>query len=128
MMIFDGITPTYDFSNTFVVLGFEVLTILVETTVFYMFFHKKMDKNTLFTALLTIYGANLLTFFVGATIYTSIYGFDWLFTSWYYSYDVIFPAFIAFSGLISILVTPLLLIIVFKGERLIKIKEVNDGE
>ena len=114
MTIFDGIAPTYDFSNTFTVLGFEVLTILVEVSVFYMFFHKRMDKNTLFKALLTIYGANLLTFFVGAAIYTSIWGFDWLFTGWYYDYNVIFPAFIAFTDLFTILVSPFLFFLILK--------------
>jgi len=110
-MIFDGITPTYDFSNTLIVLGFEILTILIEITVFYTFFHKKMDKNTLSKALLTIYGINLLTFFVGATIYTSIWGFDWLFIGWYYDYNAIFPAFMALSFLTLTLVTPLLIIV-----------------
>jgi len=124
LIIFDGIAPTYDFSNTLIVLGFEILTILVEVSVFYMFFHKKMEKNTLFKALLTIYGINLLTFFVGATIYTSIWGFDWLFTGWYYDYNVIFPAFIAFSGLISVLVIPFLfvLFIFWKSEK-VEMKE-----
>ena len=114
LIIFDGIIPTYDFSNTLIVLGFEILTILIEVSVFYMFFHKKMDKNTLSKALLTIYGINLLTFFVGATIYTSIYGFDWLFTGWYYDYNVVFPAFIAFTGLFTILVSPFLFFLILK--------------
>ena len=114
MITLDGFTPTYDFSNTFIVLGFEFLTILIEVSVFYMFFHKKIDKDTLFQALLTIYGANLLTFLVGATIYTSIWGFDWLFKSWYYSYDVLFPVFFIFTGLFTILVSPFLFFLILK--------------
>lgn len=114
LIIFDGIAPTYDFSNTLIVLGFEILTILIEVSVFYMFFHKKMDKNTLSKALLTIYGINLLTFFVGATIYTSIYGFDWLFTGWYSEYNIIFPVLRAFAGLFTILVSPFLFFLILK--------------
>jgi len=114
LIIFNGIAPTYDFTNAVVVLGFEVLTILTEVSMFYMFFHKKMDKNTLFKTLLTIYGANLLTFFVGATIYTSMYGFNWLFTGWYYEYNVIYPSFITFVSFFSVLVIPFLLLLTTK--------------
>jgi len=114
LIIFNGIAPTYDFTNAVVVLGFEVLTILTEVSVFYMFFHKKMDKNTLFKTLLTIYGANLLTFFVGATIYTSIYGFNWLFTGWYYEYHLIYPLYITIVSFFSVLVIPFLLLFTVK--------------
>jgi len=111
--IFDGIAPTYDFSNTLIVLGFEILTLAIELGLFYFLFRKQLDSQTMKKALLAIYGANITTFFVGAILYSAFFGFDWLFTGMYYGYQIVYPVFYAFSALISFLILPFLALLIY---------------
>ena len=78
----NGIAPTYYWRNAGIVIGFEMLTLIIETTIFYLIFVNRIETEQLKTAIATILVANAITFLIGAGIYTALYGHEWLFTSW----------------------------------------------
>ena len=82
LIVFDGIAPTYYWRNAGVVIGFELLTLIIEATLFYLLFVNKLERKMLTKAIATILVSNALTFIVCACIYTAFYGYEWLFTSW----------------------------------------------
>jgi len=81
-IVLDGIAPTYYWRNAGIVIGFEMLTLIIETTIFYLIFVNRIKTEQLKTAIATILVANAITFLIGAGIYTALYGHEWLFTSW----------------------------------------------
>ena len=80
--VFDGIAPTYNFTNAGIVVGFELLTLLLECGIFYLAFRNHLKHKVLMNALAIILLANAASFVLGAGIYTAINGYEWLFTSW----------------------------------------------
>ena len=79
--VFDGTAPTYNFTNAGIVVGFELLTLLLECGIFYLAFRKYLKRKDLMNALAIILLANAASFVLGAGIYTAINGYEWLFTS-----------------------------------------------
>ena len=92
MIVFDGLGPTMDYSKSFVVLGFEAVTILVELAVVWAFMKWSHANNrSMRYALIGSMAANLVSFFVGALIYTYMNGSEWLVTVWgagYFDYGL----------------------------------------
>ena len=81
-IVFDGIAPTYNFTNAGIVVGFELLTLLLECGIFYLAFRNHLKRKVLMNAIAIILLANATSFVLGAGIYTAINGHEWLFTAW----------------------------------------------
>ena len=74
--ILNGTAPTYDgvYQNALLMLGFLVLTILVEAAGFWILYRKKAAKDAefpLYDMLCWIVVLNIITFFIGGIIYLS---------------------------------------------------------
>ena len=115
--VFDGIAPTYNFSNAGIVVGFELLTLILECGIFYLAFRNHLKHKVLMNALAIILLANAASFVLGAGIYTAINGYEWLFTS-----RVTAPIFNLAVFLIIILIVPIIatamaLLLITEGEK-----------
>jgi len=81
-IVFDGIAPTFYFRNANIVISFELLTLLIETGLFYAVFKGIMPKKRLIQAICLIMIGNAITFFISGCIYTMFFGYEWLFVGW----------------------------------------------
>jgi phage shock protein PspC (stress-responsive transcriptional regulator) len=80
-IILDGLAPTFDYHNTLVVLGFEVCTLLIELAVIWrMMKMSGADNRRMRYALCGSMLSNLVSFTVGALLYTYFFGSGWLIT------------------------------------------------
>jgi putative copper export protein len=79
--VFDGLEPSFNYSNALVVILFESLTLIVELMVVWAFMrHVHADDKMMRFALFGSLASNLVSFTMGAAIYTYLYGFSWLVT------------------------------------------------
>lgn len=82
MLIFNGLSPTFDFLNGAIVVVYQALTIYVGCAVFYLVFRSKIKGSTFWDAIFIIIFSNWVTFLIGSSIYTALNGYGWLFTSY----------------------------------------------
>jgi len=102
-IVFNGIAPTFYWRNAGIVIGFELLTLLLECGIFYLAFRNYLERKDLMNALALILLANSASFVLGAGIYTAFNGYEWLFTS-----RVTAPIFNLAVFLIIILIVPII--------------------
>ena len=115
--VFDGIAPTYNFSNAGIVVGFELLTLLLECGIFYLAFRNHLKHKVLMNALAIILLANAASFVLGAGIYTTINGYEWLFTSWTTSPIFNLAVFLAIILIVPLIATEIALLLITEGEK-----------
>ena len=115
--VFDGIAPTYNFSNAGIVVGFELLTLLLECGIFYLAFRNYLKRKDLMNALAIILLTNSLSFVLGAGIYTAINGYEWLFTSWATTPIFDLVVFLIITLIVPIIATAIALLLITEGEN-----------
>ena len=116
-IVFDGIAPTYNFSNAGIVVGFELLTLLLECGIFYLAFRKHLRHKDLMNALAIILLANAASFVLSAGIYTAINGYEWLFTSWGHMAIFDLAVFILIILIVPIIATAIAHLLITEGEK-----------
>jgi len=116
-IMFDGIAPTYNFSNAGIVVGFELLTLILECGIFYLAFRNYLKRKDLMNALAIILLANSASFVLAAGIYTAINGYEWLFTSWATSPIFNLAVFLIIILIVPIIATAMALLLITEGEK-----------
>ena len=116
-IVFDGIAPTYNFSNAGIVVGFELLTLLLECGIFYLAFRNHLKHKVLMNALAIILLANATSFVLGAGIYTAINGYEWLYTSWATTPIFDLVVFLIITLIVPIIATAIALLLITEGEN-----------
>ena len=115
--VFDGIAPTYNFTNAGIVVGFELLTLLLECGIFYLAFRNHLKHEVLMNALAIILLANAASFVLGAGIYTAINGYEWLYTSWATTPILDLAVFLNITLIVPIIATAIALLLITEGEN-----------
>ena len=116
-IVFDGIAPTYYWRNASIVIGFELLTLLLECGIFYLTFRNHLKHKDLMNALAIILFANATSFVLCAGIYTVIHGHEWLFTAWGISPIEELVACLAYVLIIPIFATGISLLLIMEAEK-----------